>query len=808
MLAVLCLHSRCSIERPHRLKLEADRQELQKTSLRTLTENVAGSRKASSMLWDIMRLEAGSTVGEWTMVAEVDPSLSASLWVGDNGSLVVYVRAYRVRSLKVMERLEKLAKWASTFEHNCIVPTRELHEVVGGTAVVSNYEEGQPLSAVLARARIARKPVPPPVAACIALDLLDGLHAMGGRLAPAWAHGGLRPETVLVTRGGSARIMDVGISGEMAAVEPLASDKRWAAYAAPEQAEGGRLTEQTDVFTVAAITWEMLVGKPLFEARTPAALKKQIIACDIKRADQVARTAVPKAMALVLEQALEADPVDRFQATTTFANALRAAASEVGEPVDVSQYLEQVQRVALDSRRRSLGQALGRAAPTSMPPPALKKRAGGPGVKFAPPPKIPSFATPPPRPTASKPRLSAKPAAKPAPKPTAKSAAKTAQEEATTAEHESEQRLSVPLELKSQKPAESAAPSPESPSSPRSSQTPTQEQALPSPAPNRVAEGQSSSPRASESGAGSASEAAVEAGSPSEETGQDARTEALPSSHGEDIDVNHSLAGEPPSSRGEDIDVDHSLAGEPPSSRGEDPVTTGPPSSHSEDIDVDHSLAGEPPSSRGEDIDVEHSLAGEPPSSHGEDIDVDHSLAGEPRPTDDPPPAAPDKPVGAAATPPPAEPSKSGPPIDPFADLKLDDDALYNLKPPRRWPWFFLGIVIGAGATLFVVYRAPHLLPLPLPRASMRTGPQATPGPSVSVPPAAPSVEPSAAPEPSVAASVDATDEPLPEPSTGADARRPTDPLPRGVARPRRATPRRTAPTAAPPARPQTDIYN
>src|SRR5690606_15966976 len=126
----------------------------------------------------------------------------------------------------------------------------------------------------------------------------------------------------------------------------------------------------------------------------PAGLKTLSGGGDGRRADVVARTAVPKTLGMVLEQALEAEPDERFQTTTALANALRSA-TDVADPGEVSHYLEELQRVALDTRRRALAQALGRAAPTSMPPPAAKARSVVP--KIAGPPRIPSFAiTPPP----------------------------------------------------------------------------------------------------------------------------------------------------------------------------------------------------------------------------------------------------------------------------------------------------------------------------------------------------------------------------------------------------------------------------
>ncbi len=131
--------------------------------------------------------------------------------------------------------------------------------------------------------------MPPPVAAQIAIDLLEALVATGGRLAPAWAQGGLRPESVLITRGGRARLMELGAAGVMAAVDPLARDVRWAAYASPEQTETGKPGPNSDVFTLAALLWEMLVNRPAFEGRSYAEVKPKPLDAEVERADRRAR---------------------------------------------------------------------------------------------------------------------------------------------------------------------------------------------------------------------------------------------------------------------------------------------------------------------------------------------------------------------------------------------------------------------------------------------------------------------------------------------------------------------------------------
>ncbi|HZO12470.1 MAG TPA: hypothetical protein VFB62_04410, partial [Polyangiaceae bacterium] len=156
--------------------------------------------------------EPSKRIGTWKLITPIERDLAAPLWAAHDDTRVAYVRHFRVRSLKAGVRLDKVISWASGYEHANILPIFGVMDVEGGAgvAVISHYEEGQPLASVLQKEHLTRNRMPTPVAVAITLDLLEALHATGGRLAPAWSHGGLRPESILVTRGGRARIMELG----------------------------------------------------------------------------------------------------------------------------------------------------------------------------------------------------------------------------------------------------------------------------------------------------------------------------------------------------------------------------------------------------------------------------------------------------------------------------------------------------------------------------------------------------------------------------------------------------------------------
>lgn len=119
-------------------------------------------------------------------------------------------------------------------------------------------------------------PMNPRHALDLAVQVADALaegHARGV------LHKDIRPDTILETAKGSAKVLDFGLAvwtrgGQMralaaAAPDSVSSDVRGAAYMSPEQARGTRVDGRSDVFSLAAITYEMLTGTPAFAGETP-----------------------------------------------------------------------------------------------------------------------------------------------------------------------------------------------------------------------------------------------------------------------------------------------------------------------------------------------------------------------------------------------------------------------------------------------------------------------------------------------------------------------------------------------------------
>ena len=172
----------------------------------------------------------------------------------------------------------------------------------------------------------------------LAVQIADGVasaHANG------IVHGDLRPETVIVTGKGSAKVLDFGLADWTKGGEIRASAARSAsslpvesigvlAYLSPEQASGVGVDSRTDVFTLGTLAYEMLTGRNPFVAKTPLETVANVMRARVPLASEV-NAAVPKDLDPVLARALMKDLQQRQQSAASFAAELRS----VGAVLDV-----------------------------------------------------------------------------------------------------------------------------------------------------------------------------------------------------------------------------------------------------------------------------------------------------------------------------------------------------------------------------------------------------------------------------------------------------------------------------------------
>ncbi|HXW08958.1 MAG TPA: serine/threonine-protein kinase [Vicinamibacterales bacterium] len=184
------------------------------------------------------------------------------------------------------------------------------------------------------RQEMGGMPVNPRRALDLAAHIADGLsegHAHG------LVHGDVRPETIVVTPKGSAKILNFGMARWTAggaararaagSSEVLAGDDAHiAGYLSPEQALGAAADSRTDIFSFGAVLYEMFTGRQPFAAPTTAATVMNVVRHTPARPSTV-NPSLPVEIDAILSKSLAKDLEGRYQTAALLAADLRRVAT-------------------------------------------------------------------------------------------------------------------------------------------------------------------------------------------------------------------------------------------------------------------------------------------------------------------------------------------------------------------------------------------------------------------------------------------------------------------------------------------------
>ncbi len=156
----------------------------------------------------------------------------------------------------------------------------------------------------------------------LGIQLADGLAAAH---EAGVVHRDLKPSNVFCCADGTAKILDFGVARSTAGATELTATGRVVGtldYLSPEQAEGKQMVDaRSDVWSLGAVLYEAVAGRPPFRQETPIATIVAILLSDLPPIDRD----LPRALTEVLARALTKDRRGRIESARTFGAALREA---------------------------------------------------------------------------------------------------------------------------------------------------------------------------------------------------------------------------------------------------------------------------------------------------------------------------------------------------------------------------------------------------------------------------------------------------------------------------------------------------
>lgn len=219
------------------------------------------------------------------------------------------------------DRFQREVKLIARLQHPNILSLHDSGDAAGLLYYAMPYIEGGTLRADLTR----RRQLPMDEAlriTCEVAEALEYAHREGV------VHRDIKPENILFS-GGHAVVSDFGVarvvaSGGADRLTETGMALGTPAYMSPEQGFGeATIDGRSDIYSLACVLYEMLIGEQPFTGPTPQAVIARHILEPVPSLRTV-RPAVSEALEEVIRKALAKTPADRFATAGEFAQALRA----------------------------------------------------------------------------------------------------------------------------------------------------------------------------------------------------------------------------------------------------------------------------------------------------------------------------------------------------------------------------------------------------------------------------------------------------------------------------------------------------
>jgi serine/threonine protein kinase len=137
-------------------------------------------------------------------------------------------------------------------------------------------------------------------------------------------HRDLKPSNIMVDEDRLVRLMDFGLAKFIADDAAVTADGRLVGtfrYMAPEQILGETLDARADLYSLGVILYELLAGRPPFDAKTPYELWQKVLETEPAPMSTI-NARGDKTLSRVAHRLIRKEPDDRFQTAEEIFEAL------------------------------------------------------------------------------------------------------------------------------------------------------------------------------------------------------------------------------------------------------------------------------------------------------------------------------------------------------------------------------------------------------------------------------------------------------------------------------------------------------
>ena len=226
------------------------------------------------------------------------------------------IRPNLAKNADTLRRFKQELILARQITHKNVIRIHDLGQSDGIKFITMDFVEGRDLRSIVDE----RGKFEPREAAMIMLQICRALEAAHSERV---IHRDLKPQNIMLDPNGRVYVMDFGIarSAYLPGMTQTGALLGTPEYMSPEQARGEKLTEQSDIFSLGVIFYELLIGKSPYHSDVPlATLWKRMQ--DKATPPITVDPAIPQALNDIVVKALEIEPGKRFASAREMAQSL------------------------------------------------------------------------------------------------------------------------------------------------------------------------------------------------------------------------------------------------------------------------------------------------------------------------------------------------------------------------------------------------------------------------------------------------------------------------------------------------------
>lgn len=261
----------------------------------------------------------------------------AEVWLAEQESLkrnvaLKLLRPDLTQDPTYVTRFQTEAKAAAGLNHPNIVQVYTVGEIDGQYFIAQEYVEGATLKGFIQK----KGPLEVKLALRIMRQVASALRSAAER---GIVHRDIKPENIMLNRKGEAKVADFGLA-QLQGSDRLDLTQEGVTmgtplYMSPEQVNGRKLDQRSDIYSFGITCYHMLTGRPPFEGENAISVAVKHLHETAKPLHEI-RPDLPDSICRVIEKMIAKSPDDRYPNADEVLNDVRKIAKslETGETIE------------------------------------------------------------------------------------------------------------------------------------------------------------------------------------------------------------------------------------------------------------------------------------------------------------------------------------------------------------------------------------------------------------------------------------------------------------------------------------------